>query len=189
VDARPLDAVLFDRDGTLIADVPYNGDPELVTPMPGAREALERLRAAGVRVAVITNQSGVARGLLRLSDVARVNARVEAQLGPFDAWEVCPHAADAGCRCRKPAPGMVVRVLARLGVPPERAALVGDIGADVEAARAAGVRAVLVPTPITRPEEIDAAAEVARDLREAVDRLLTVAAAAADGATLGGSAA
>ena len=63
---RPLpDAVLLDRDGTLIQDVPYNGDPSQVRPLPGVRDALDRLRAAGVRLAVVSNQSGVGRGLIR----------------------------------------------------------------------------------------------------------------------------
>jgi HAD superfamily hydrolase (TIGR01662 family) len=58
-----FDAVLFDRDGTLVVDVPYNGDATLVEPVPGAREALDRLRSAGLRIGVVTNQSGIARGL------------------------------------------------------------------------------------------------------------------------------
>ena len=93
-------------------------------------------------------------------------------LGRFSSWFVCTHAADARCECRKPAPGMILRALRELGVPPERCALVGDIGADMEAARAAGVRAVLVPTPVTRREEIAAAPAVARDLPGAVALLL-----------------
>jgi histidinol-phosphate phosphatase family protein len=165
-------AVLFDRDGTLVEDVPYNGDPELVTPMPTARAALDRLRAAGVPTAVVSNQSGVARGLLAPADVDAVNARVEALLGPLGPWAWCPHGPADGCDCRKPAPGLVLRAAARLGVDPSRCAVVGDIGADVDAARAAGARAVLVPTARTRREEVAAAPEVARDLEDAVDRLL-----------------
>src|SRR2546429_2398074 len=73
---RPA-AVFFDRDGTLIEDVPYNGDPGKVRPRPGARQALDRLRKAGLPVAVVSNQSGLARGRLTWDDVAAVNARVE----------------------------------------------------------------------------------------------------------------
>jgi histidinol-phosphate phosphatase family protein len=170
-ETRP-DAVLLDRDGTLVVDVPYNGDPEQVRPMPGARAALDRLRAEGVRLAVVSNQSGIGRGLLTETEVAAVNRRVEELLGPLGPWLVCPHAPDAGCECRKPAPGLVLAAAERLGVDPERCAVVGDIGADVEAARAAGARAVLVPTPCTRPEEVEAAPERAGDLEEAVDLLL-----------------
>ena len=167
-----LEAVLLDRDGTLVVDVPYNGDPDRVVPMPGAREALERLRAAGLPLAVVSNQSGVARGLLTQGEVAAVNRRVEELLGPLGPMLVCPHGPDEGCACRKPRPGLVLRAAERLGIAPERCAVVGDIGADVEAARAAGARGVLVPTPVTRGEEVARAPEVAPDLGAAVDLLL-----------------
>jgi histidinol-phosphate phosphatase family protein len=169
--SRPA-AVLFDRDGTLIADVPYNGDPARVEPMPGARAALERLRAAGVPTAVVSNQSGVARGLLSAADVAAVNARMEELLGPLGPIEFCPHGPDDGCGCRKPAPGLVLRAAERLGVDPRECVVVGDIGADVEAAAAAGARGMLVPTPRTRPAEVAAAPLCAPDLSAAVEMLL-----------------
>ena len=169
--SRPA-AVLFDRDGTLIADVPYNGDPARVEPMPGAREALARLRAAGVPVAVVSNQSGIARGLLGHEDVQVIHARMEELLGPLGPLEYCPHGPDDGCDCRKPAPGLILRAAQRLGVDPRDCVVVGDIGGDVEAARAAGADAVLVPTPRTRAEEIDAAPRRARDLTEAIDLLV-----------------
>jgi histidinol-phosphate phosphatase family protein len=120
----------------------------------------------------VSNQSGVARGLISSGDVAAVNARVEELLGPLGAWAVCPHGAGDGCGCRKPEPGLVLRAAEALGVEPDRCAVVGDIGADVEAALAAGARAVLVPTARTLPHEVAAAPEVAADLHEAVDLLL-----------------
>jgi D-glycero-D-manno-heptose 1,7-bisphosphate phosphatase len=173
VRRRDLPAVvLFDRDGTLVRDVPYNADPAAVRPVAGAREALARLRAAGVRVGVVTNQSGVARGLLTAQQVAAVNARVEELLGPFDIWAVCPHDPAANCTCRKPQPGMVLAALAALGEPPDRSVVIGDIGADVEAAQAAGARPVLVPTEQTLRAEVAAAPEVQPDLTAAVDALL-----------------
>jgi len=168
---RP-DAVLLDRDGTLIVDVPYNGDPARVVPVDGARAALDRLRDAGVRLAVVSNQSGIARGRIGPDDVAAVNARVEALLGPLGPWLVCPHAPDDGCACRKPRPGLVLAAAAELGVDPRRCAVIGDIGADVEAARAAGARSVLVPTAATRGYEVRAAPERAATLGDAVDLLL-----------------
>jgi histidinol-phosphate phosphatase family protein len=168
-----LDAVLFDRDGTLIENVPYNGDPDEVRPLPGARAALDRLRSAGVRLALVTNQSAVARGLISRDDVDAVHARVVELLGPFDAIAVCPHGPDDGCDCRKPAPGMVLQVLRRLGVEVDRAALIGDIGSDLEAARAAGVRGLLVPNRETDHGEVaEAVPDVAVNLRHAVDLLL-----------------
>jgi len=174
--ARPVrprpDAVLLDRDGTLIADVPFNGEPARVRPLPGARAALEWLRAARIPLAVVSNQSGVGRGLITAEQLAAVNRRVEELVGPIDSWAVCTHAPHEGCACRKPAPGLVHRAAAELGVDPSRCALIGDIGADVEAARAAGARAILVPTAVTRSEEIESAPEVAATLGEAVHRLL-----------------
>jgi histidinol-phosphate phosphatase family protein len=168
---RPA-AVLLDRDGTLVHDVPYNGDPDRVVPVDGARAALDRLRAAGVPLAMISNQSGVGRGLISRPAVEAVNRRVEELLGPLGPWFVCFHGPDDGCECRKPNPGLILRAAAALGVAPERCAVVGDIGADVEAARACGARPILVPNGATRPEEISAAPEVSADLGAAVDRLL-----------------
>jgi histidinol-phosphate phosphatase family protein len=165
-------AVLFDRDGTLVADVPYNGDPERVVVMPGAREAVERLRAAGVATAVVSNQSGVARGLIRVEQVEAVNRRVEELLGPLGPWMVCLHGPGDGCRCRKPGPGLIEAAAGALGVEPGECVVIGDIGADVEAARAAGARAVLVPTAVTQPEEVAAAPVVAGDLLAAVELVL-----------------
>jgi HAD superfamily hydrolase (TIGR01662 family) len=168
---RPA-AVLLDRDDTLILDVPYNGDPAKVEPMPGAREALQQLRDARVPTAVISNQSGIGRGLLTEEQVHAVNAQADALLGPLDVWLFCPHAPEDGCDCRKPAPGLVRQAAARLGVPPARCVVIGDVGADVEAARAAGARAVLVPTKRTRSEEVAAAPLVAPDLPSAVRMVL-----------------
>ena len=165
-------AVLFDRDGTLVEDVPYNGDPDRVVPMPGARRAVDRLRRSGVALAQISNQSGVARGLLTLTDVAAVNKRVDELLGPLGPWLVCPHGPGDGCGCRKPAPGLVLAAAAALGVDPTACVVVGDIGADMEAARAAGARAILVPTPVTLASEVEAAPEVAATIADAVDMLV-----------------
>lgn len=171
---RPA-AVLLDRDGTLVHDVPYNTDPDLVRPVPGAADALARLRVAGVRVGVITNQSGVGAGRISVAQLDAVNARVEALLGPFECWQVCPHTADEGCGCRKPAPGLVTAAAAALGVAPADCAVVGDIGSDVAAGEAAGARAVLVPTAHTRAAEVLAAPAVASSLAAAVTLLLGAA--------------
>jgi HAD superfamily hydrolase (TIGR01662 family) len=168
----PVRAVLFDRDGTLVHDVPYNGDPAKVELVPGAREAIDAVRAAGLRVGVVSNQSGIGRGLLTRQQVDAVNARVAELLGPFDTWQVCPHAPEDACACRKPRPGMVLAAAAELGVDPSECVLIGDIGADVEAAQAAGARSVLVPTPVTREQEIADAPAVAATLLDAVASVL-----------------
>ncbi|GAB2878438.1 hypothetical protein GCM10027074_53200 [Streptomyces deserti] len=165
-------AVLFDRDGTLVKDVPYNGDPERVVLMPTARDAVAAVRAVGIPVGVVTNQSGIARGLLTPRQVLAVRRRIEELLGPFAVWAICPHGPADGCACRKPAPGLVLAACRRLGVPAERAVVIGDIGADMDAAHAAGARGVLVPTSLTRPEEIATADATAYDLLGAVRLLL-----------------
>jgi HAD superfamily hydrolase (TIGR01662 family) len=167
-------AILFDRDDTLVVDVPYNGDPTKVVPMPGAHEVLRRLRTAGVPTAVVSNQSGIGRGLLTRAEVDAVNARIEHLLGPLGPWIVCPHVSADDCDCRKPRPGLIREAARRLGVDPRRCVVIGDIGADLEAARAAGARGVLVPTPRTRREEVAAAAEVAPTLAAAVELALGV---------------
>jgi histidinol-phosphate phosphatase family protein len=165
-------AVLFDRDGTLVHDVPYNDDPTRVRLVEGAAQAVGRLRAAGLPVGVVTNQSGIGRGFLTSSQVHAVNARVEELAGRFDTWQVCPHSPDDRCGCRKPAGGLIRSAARDLGVPPQQIVVVGDIGADVSAAQSAGARAILVPNEQTRPEEVLAAPISALNLEAAVDLIL-----------------
>ena len=166
------DLVLFDRDGTLVHDFPYHGDPAWVRPVDGAKEALDRLRARGVRIGVVSNQSGVARGLITRDQVDACMDRLAELLGPFDTVQVCPHGPDDGCTCRKPAPGMVKAACAELDVDPGRCVVIGDIGADVEAAAVAGAMGILVPTPVTRREEVAAAGRRAETLTAAVADVL-----------------
>ena len=167
-----FDAVLFDRDGTLVADVPYNGDPGQVRPMPGARAALDRLRGAGLRVGVVTNQSGIARGRFTAEQMAAVNTRIEQLLGPFGTWQICPHDDTAGCGCRKPAPGLVTAAARALGTTAQRCVVVGDIGRDMAAAQAAGAAGILVPTPVTLPAERDAAPARVPSIEAAAELIL-----------------
>lgn len=170
---RPA-AVLFDRDGTLIQDVPYNGDPGLVAPMPGAAEAVGRLRRAGIRLGVVTNQSAVGLGLITEAQMGAVNRRVEELLGPFGTWAVCPHEPAAACACRKPAPGLILQAAAGLGTEPAQCLVIGDIGADAEAALVAGARAILVPaadTPPAEPAGVPAAATLTAAVAAALGEL------------------
>ena len=164
--------MLFDRDGTLIDDVPYCTEPDRVRPVAMARPALALLRAASIPTGVITNQSGIARGLISPEQAEAVNRRVDELLGPFAVWLMCPHGPDEGCACRKPRPGMVLAAAAALGVQPDQVAVIGDIGSDVEAAREAGARSVLVPTTVTRRQEILDAPVVRNDLVAAVRHVL-----------------
>ncbi|MEW2515167.1 HAD-IIIA family hydrolase [Streptomyces sp. NPDC046870] len=171
-----LSAVLFDRDGTLVVDVPYNGDPDRVRLMPCAAAAVALARSAGLPTGVVSNQSAIGRGLLTVDQVVRVNERADELLGGLDTWVFCPHGPDAGCACRKPRPGLIRTAAARLGVPPAECLVIGDIAADVLAARAAGARGVLVPNTATAPAEVERfATESAPDPLTAVRAALTEA--------------
>jgi HAD superfamily hydrolase (TIGR01662 family) len=164
-------AVLFDRDGTLVHDVPYNTDPALVVPVPGAARALAALRRAGIRVGVVSNASGVGQGIITPTQLSAVNSRVEELLGPFGTWQVCAHRADAGCACRKPRPGLITAAADALGVTAAQCVVIGDIAADVTAARAAGARGILVPTSHTSAADL-IGMPCAESLGEAVAAIL-----------------
>jgi histidinol-phosphate phosphatase family protein len=174
-EPEPVLAVLLDRDDTIIEDGPFLNDPTHVRPLPGVVHALRRLRERGLLLGIVSNQSGVARGLISPQQLAAVNAEVDAVLGPFDCWQVCVHDDGDGCACRKPQPGLVLAAAASLGVPPHRCVMIGDTGGDVDAALSANAGAVLVPTPRTRFAEIAHArlrAQVAATLNEAVSLVL-----------------
>jgi histidinol-phosphate phosphatase family protein len=147
--------VFIDKDGTLIPNVPYNVDPAFILLMPGAREGLPRLVNAGYALVVVTNQSGVARGLYTVDDQARVEARIRQLLDqiavPLTGYYFCPHLESGSlsayavrCDCRKPEPGLVRRAAAEHGLDVGRSWFVGDIVKDVEAGRRAGCRTILV---------------------------------------------
>lgn len=148
-------AVIFDRDGTIVIDVPYNGDPAAVQPVPGIRLALEKLRAAAIPIAIVSNQSGVGRGMLTLEQVEAVNRRVEELLGPFAVSLYCPHGPDDDCECRKPKPKLIVDAARAMNVDPGCCLVIGDKPSDVEAARNAGARGVFVDAEHTAVDAIN----------------------------------
>lgn len=150
-----VEAVLFDRDETLIEDVPYNGDPSRVVPLPGVRAALDRLRAAKIPIGVVSNQSGVGRGLITMPQVEAVNRRVEELLGPFDGWFTCPHAPEVDCNCRKPKPKLILDAARALGVNVANVIVIGDKESDVDAAHNAGA----IPRKVTRGSDVGAIVE------------------------------
>ncbi|GAA2112790.1 hypothetical protein GCM10009759_55880 [Kitasatospora saccharophila] len=150
-------AVLFDRDAVLIEDIAYNGDPGRVYPRPGARRAVGELRELGVRLGVLTEQPGIARGVLTRRRVEIVQHRIEELFGPFDAWALCPHGPAERCGCRAPAPGLVLAATRALRVRPARTTVIGGTAAGLVAAAEAGAHGLLVPTAVTRPGEISAA--------------------------------
>jgi phosphoheptose isomerase len=157
--------VIVDRDGVLneeAADGGYVLRPSEWRWIGGAREALARLTAAGLRVSVVSNQSAVGRGLMADGQLSAVHARMLAEAatagGRIDAVWVCPHAPDAGCDCRKPAPGLVLQAVRNSALPAAETVLVGDDLRDLEAAAAAGIAAVLVRTGKGRRTEANIAA-------------------------------
>lgn len=150
-----IGGVLVDRDGTIVVDVPYNGDPERVEPAAGARESLDRLRAAGLRVGVLSNQSGVGRGMITMAQVDAVNARIDELLGPFDGWFICPHGPDDGCECRKPKPKLVFDAAAAWGVDPRSIVVIGDKNSDVDVARNAGGSGIKIDGPRSFAQAVD----------------------------------
>jgi histidinol-phosphate phosphatase family protein len=152
---RKVCAVLFDRDETIVVDVPFNGDPERVEPAPGARVLLDRLRAAGLPLAVVSNQSGIGRGFITHDQADAVNRRVDELLGPFAGFFICPHAAEDACECRKPKPQLILDAARALGVDPSCCVVVGDRESDVEAARNAGA----IPLRVEGPRDLERAVE------------------------------
>jgi D-glycero-D-manno-heptose 1,7-bisphosphate phosphatase len=137
-------AVFLDKDGTLVENVPFNVDPERITLAPGAVEAVSRLAAQGYRILVVSNQPGVALGYFEHAELRNVEQRLQDLLPALDGFYFCPHAPEAGCFCRKPACGMLVRAAQEQAVDLRSSWMVGDILDDIEAGRRAGCRTVLV---------------------------------------------
>jgi D-glycero-D-manno-heptose 1,7-bisphosphate phosphatase len=140
----PHPAVFFDRDGTLIRDAHYLSDPAKVEMFPDVPEALKRLKEAGFRIVIITNQSGIARGYFTEKEYDAVQARVLDLTGPgvIDAAYMCP---DFGPR-RKPSPEMILEAVRDLNLDPGRSYMVGDKAVDVQCGRNAGTKTIFVRT-------------------------------------------
>jgi D-glycero-D-manno-heptose 1,7-bisphosphate phosphatase len=143
--------VILDRDGTINEDSEQHiRSPEEFRPIKGSLEAIARLTQADYRIVVATNQSGLARGFLDTRTLFAIHdtlLRALAQVGGrIDAFFFCPHAADAGCQCRKPQPGMLLEAGRRFNVALDEVYMVGDALRDLQAAAAAGARPVLVLT-------------------------------------------
>lgn len=147
-------AVFFDRDGVLNKDVGYLHRVEDLEWIPGAKELVASLCKKGVRLFVVTNQSGVARGYFSEEDVQKLHAFMNAELKKFGGniaeFFYCPHlkgavvaAYDRDCDCRKPKPGMILGAMKKYALAPEDCLLIGDSPRDIEAAEAAGIRGYL----------------------------------------------
>jgi D-glycero-D-manno-heptose 1,7-bisphosphate phosphatase len=168
----------LDRDGTLIEDVGYPRDPAEVRLLPGALDALQELRRQGFSLAVVSNQSGIGRGLISPSEAREVHERFVDLLAAggvaMDAVEYCPHAPWDGCPCRKPGTLMLERVAAALDARPEDSVLIGDKPSDIEAGRRLGLLTVLLAPPGSEPHGAD---RIAADWAGVLDGLRAAGAA------------
>jgi D-glycero-D-manno-heptose 1,7-bisphosphate phosphatase len=139
-------AVFLDRDGTLIEDVGYPREAEGVRLLDGAADALAALRRAGFALVVVSNQSGIGRGLVTQDEADAVHRRfldeLHARGVEIDDVRYCPHAPEDACACRKPAAGLVLASARELGLDVARSFMVGDKPSDVEAGRRAGCRTI-----------------------------------------------
>jgi D-glycero-D-manno-heptose 1,7-bisphosphate phosphatase len=174
-------AVLLDRDGTLIRDFHFMGKPEQVTLVPGAAAALARINASGLLAIVVTNQSGVARGLFSMADYGRVARRLDEVLAAegarIDDTYMCPHHPDFSgpCECRKPGTLLFRQAADTHGIDLAQSWYLGDKLRDVLPARELGGRGILIPNGETPTPDVERARQelsVARTLDEAVGRIV-----------------
>ncbi len=175
--------VFLDRDGTLNYDPGYLKVAAELKLLAGVGPALARLKGAGARLVVVTNQSGVGRGIVTLKDLEAIHARLQGLLeqedAALDAIYFCPHHPDAGCRCRKPNVGMVERAVSELQLDLRRSYLIGDHARDIQLAHRVGAKAILITTALVDAQALDMLKTeqampdaVAKSMAEAVDWIL-----------------
>jgi len=169
-------AVFLDRDGTLMRDVDYCGDPALVEVFPGTREALQKLRLSGYKLIIVTNQSGIGRGYFSEEEYLAVEREFVRQLGEnlIDQTYYCPSLPSANSPRRKPAPGMILEAQRDHGLDLARSYLIGDKSSDVDCGRNAGVKTILVQTGYGAEAGDCGADWIAHDLSHAVKIILGV---------------
>jgi histidinol-phosphate phosphatase family protein len=175
-------AAFLDRDGTIIRDANYIGDPRDVDVFPAAAAAIRRLNERAIAVIVITNQSGIARGFFGPDDYEAVRRRLDELLAAagahIDASYMCPHHPDVNgpCDCRKPGLGLYRQAIAEHGVDPGRSVFIGDRWRDIAPAGPLGGLGILIDVESTPPEDRDraqhAGIEIVGSLGEAVDRFV-----------------
>lgn len=179
--ARP--AIFVDRDGVIIENrANYVKTWAEVQFLPGTFAALRRVARSAFALVIFTNQSAVGRGIITLAQALEINRRVVAEIvaegGRIDGCYLCPHHPAEGCDCRKPAPGMLLRAAAELGLDLAHSYAIGDAASDLQAAKAAGVQGMLVLTgrgreqaPFLREQGLSSCPVVA-DLGAAIDLIL-----------------
>jgi heptosyltransferase-2 len=174
----------LDRDGTLNPDSGYIRSSDQFELFPGVAQALSRLKQAGARLIVVTNQSGIGRGFFSIGDLDAIHAKLRRLLDEsgvsLDAIYVCPHHPDDACGCRKPNRGLIDQAAGEQPVDLSRSYLIGDHARDMELAKRVGSRSILVTTGAVLPQQVEglktagAAPDwVASSFAEAVDWLLS----------------
>ena len=174
----PDKVVILDRDGTVVFDREYLADPAGLEFLPGAAEGLRSMNQLGYRLVVVSNQSGVGRGLFSMEALKLMNSRlmemVQASGANLERIYCCPHRPEDHCACRKPATKLLMDAASELGFEPSSAVVIGDKSSDVEFGRRAGATTMLVA--VNGSAASDAAAtpdHIVRDLREAAAILRT----------------
>jgi histidinol-phosphate phosphatase family protein len=184
VKAAPPTIVFLDRDGLIIEDVHFIKDPDDVRLIPGAAEGIAAINEHGVPVVVVTNQSGIARGLLSVADYEAVRDRIASELAKrgahIDATYYCPHFPDVSgaCDCRKPGTKLFEQAASDLNVDLSSAAYIGDRWRDLAPSRKLGGRAILVQSAATTTQDLsnatDAGVERASTVFDAVELLFNL---------------
>ncbi len=170
-------AVFVDRDGTIMHDADYCSDPRQVQIFPGIPEALRRLKAAGFKLIIITNQSGIGRGLITMEQYRAVEEKVLHELGPnlIEATYFCPDVPGQHSNCRKPLPGMILQASQEHEIDRSSSFFIGDKEIDAECGRNAGVRTIRVQTGFDSDTTDTVADMVARDLVAAAKIIVDLA--------------
>lgn len=175
------DAVFLDRDGTIMEDAHYIKSPDQVRLIPGAAAAVKRINDAKIPAIVVTNQSGIARGIFRLEDYEAVRSYfeglLEAEGAHIDASYFCPHhpTITGPCDCRKPGTGLFENAIRDLRLNAANVAYIGDRWRDVVASKKLGGRGIMISSPMTTEEDRRKAQEdeieTAPSLKDAVEML------------------
>ena len=175
-------ALFLDRDGTLNIDPGYISDPKLVTLFPDVPTALKKAKDAGFLLIVVSNQSGIARGLIEAENLPKIHERFNEILWKeakvkIDAFQICPHHPDDACECRKPKTKLLLDAAKQFQIDLKNSFMIGDSRVDIEAGKAAGCKTILVRTGRGSEEEeviAQTAAHVVDNLPEAVNLILNI---------------
>lgn len=188
--APPQPAVFLDRDGTVIVQKHYLHNPAEVELLPGAVTGLRHMAALGLPLVLVTNQSGVGRGLFSRGDVERVHGRLiellENEGVRLDGFYLCPHAPEDGCGCRKPQPGLIARAAGELDLAPEQSFVIGDKPCDVGLGLVVNATTILVTSGYGARHAAAGDCQphhVSASLSEAADIIESILAARASGIT------